>query len=468
MSNVTDEVYCSLNHQFRGELLRPSDHSYGQARAVWNGVVAKTPGLIARCADVRDVQSALRSAVSAGALTAVRCGGHSLAGYSTCDGGLVIDLSLLRYVTVEPEHRRVRFAGGCLLGNIDVATQLHGLAFPSGVVSHTGAAGLVLGGGFGWLTRYGGLSCDNVEEFTMVTVNGSIVRANNTENQDLFWALRGGGGNFGVVTEFQVKLHPVMSVVLGEAFCVGDQIPRLLQRWRDYMQEAPGRLKWNISLRVAPEADNIPAELRGRVVLSEAVLWVGDPDQGKRQVEQALALAKHVGISIRVMPFLELQTMADQEFPHGRRYYTKSGYLRTLDDTSIERMLESLETIPSPLTQIELAYLGGAAQSRAANETAFGPRSSPFVVNILGHWSDPSQDRTHVEWVRKLFQTLSPAMTPGVYTNFMSGDEESRNREAYGERWERLVVVKSKYDPGNFLRLNQNIIPRKSGSSPVD
>src|SRR5215469_15192827 len=327
MSKATDEVYCSLKRQFRGELLHPSDRNYEQARAVWNGMVARTPGLIARCVDVGDVQSVLRAAVSAGALTAVRCGGHSLAGYSTCDGGLVIDLSLLREVTVEPEHRLARFTGGCLLGNLDAATQRYGLAFPSGVVSHTGTAGLVLGGGFGWLTRYGGLSCDNVEEFTMVTLSGSVVRANSRENEDLFWALRGGGGNFGVVTEFQVKLHPVTSVVLGEGFCVGHEIPRLLQRWRDHMPEAPERLKWNISLRLAPDIANIPAELRGRAVLSEAVLWVGDPDEGKKYVEQALALAKHVGICIRVMQFLELQTMADHEFPCGRRYYTKSGYL---------------------------------------------------------------------------------------------------------------------------------------------
>ena len=233
------------------------------------------------------------------------------------------------------------------------------------------------------------------------------------------------------------------------------------------MAEAPERLKWNISLRVAPDADYIPAKLRGRAVLSEAVLWVGDPDEGKKYIEQAFASAKHVGIRTRVMTFLELQTMADDEFPHGRRYYTKSGYLEILDDRSIEKMVESLDTIPSPMTQIELAYLGGAAVNLAAEQTAFGPRCSPFVINILGHWSDPSEDGTHVEWVRKLFQRLSPAMTPGVYTNFMSGDEESRNREAYGERWERLVAVKSKYDPENFLRLNQNIIPRKSRSSPV-
>jgi hypothetical protein len=467
LKTTTDEVHSSLKRRFRGELLRPSDHGYEQASAIWNGMVRRTPGLIARCADVTDVQSALRAAAGTGLLTAVRCGGHSLAGHSTCDGGLVIDLSRLRKVTVEPKRRRARFDGGCLLGDVDAATQPHGLAFPSGVVSHTGVSGLVLGGGFGWLTRFGGLSCDNVEEFTMVTVDGSIVHASSGENSDLFWALRGGGGNFGVVTEFRVKLHPVTSVVLGEGFCLGDDIPRLLRRWREYMPEAPERLKWNVSLRMAPDADTVPAELRGRPVLSETVLWVGNPEEGKKYVEEAFALAQHVGVTHRVMPFLELQTIADLEFPHGRRYYTKSGYFQSLDDGSIERMVESLATIPSPMTQIELAYLGGAAQKVAADETAFGDRSSPFVINLLGHWSHTSEDTANIEWVRTLFQTLRSAMTPGVYINFMSGDEESRVREAYRERWERLVTVKSKYDPENFLRLNQNIPPRKTGAKSL-
>jgi hypothetical protein len=336
------------------------------------------------------------------------------------------------------------------------------LAFPAGVVSHTGASGLVLGGGFGWLTRYGGLSCDNVERFTMVTADGSVLIADTRENPDLFWALRGGGGNFGVVTEFEVKLHPVTIVMLGEGFCIGEEIPRLLRRWREFMPAAPERLKWNISLRVALDTEPFPAELRGQAVLSETILWVGTPEEGSRYIEQALSLSKHVGVTMRVMSFLELQTMADYEFPHGRRYYTKSGYFKSLDDGSIRRMVESLSTIPSPMTQIELAYLGGAAQKPTASETAFGDRSSPFVVNLLANWSDPREDAINVEWVRKLFQTLRPAMTPGVYINFMSGDEEDRVPEAYQQRWERLVAVKSKYDPQNLLRLNQNIPPRQS------
>ena len=221
MKAAIEETFTSLKGRFRGDLLRPHDETYVHARGIWNAMVARIPGLIARCADVADVQAAVRAASAAGALTAVRCGGHSLAGFSTCDGGLVIDLSRMRDVSVDREARRCRFAGGCLLGSIDVATQQDGLVFPSGVVSHTGAAGLVLGGGFGWLTRLHGLSADNVEGFTLVTADGSIVRAHGKENVDLFWALRGGGGNFGVITEFEVKLHPLTSVVLAEGIVPG-------------------------------------------------------------------------------------------------------------------------------------------------------------------------------------------------------------------------------------------------------
>ena len=464
MTKAVDEVYAALKRQFRGELLRPCDEGYEQARVIWNGMTRKTPGLIARCTEIADVQAALGVASAACLPTAVRCGGHSLAGHSTCDGGLVIDLSPMRAVTVEPERRAARFAGGCLLGNVDLATQPYGLAFPSGVVSHTGAGGLVLGGGFGWLTRYGGLACDNVEGFIMVMTDGYVVYADRRENTDLFWALRGGGGNFGVVTEFRVKLHPVSSVMLMEGFCAQDEIPNLLQRWRDFMPQAPQRLKWNISLHVGENRQTIPAELRGRPLLSSAVVWVDPQHEGETHIKRALSLAKHIGVTKRVISFLELQTMADHEFPHGWRYYTKSGYFKFIDDQSIERLVQSLATIPSPMIQIELAYLGGAAQQVAADETAFGDRSSPFVINILGKWSEASEDADNIAWIRTLFQTLRPAMVPGVHINFMSGDEAGRVPEAYREHWERLVIVKSKYDPKNLLHLNQNIPPRQVAS----
>jgi len=461
MINASDEVYSSLHRRFKGDLLRPADDGYEDARVIWNGMFDRTPGLIARCADVSDVQSAVRAASQTGILTAVRCGGHSLAGFSTCDGGLVIDLSRMRQVNVDPEARRAQFAGGCLLGSVDTATQKVGLVFPSGVVSHTGAAGLILGGGTGWLTRRFGLSCDNVEGFTLVTADSSIVQANAKENPDLFWALRGGGGNFGVVTEFEVKLHPLTSVVLAEGSTAEADIRSHLELWRDFMAEAPLDLKWNINLRLAPHREKVPVELRGHPVASSSLVWTGELEAGRPYLDRALSLCSPDSVSSKILSFTNLQTMADSDFPHGRRYYTKSGYFTYLDDTSIDRMMEAVSTMPSPETIIELAYLGGAAGQVAANETSFGDRSAPFVLTLLANWMEASADADNIAWVRGLFHTLRPAMKPGVYVNFMSGDEQDRVPEAYRERWDRMVAVKSHYDPSNFFRLNQNVPPRK-------
>jgi len=461
MVEASKEVYCSLHRRFKGDLLRPGESGYEDARTIWNGMVARTPGLIARCADETDVQSAVRAASEIGILTAIRCGGHSLAGFSTCDGGRVIDLSRMRQVTVDPDTRRATIAGGCLLGSIDAATQKAGLVFPSGVVSNTGASGLILGGGTGWLTRRFGLSCDNVEGFTLVTADGSVVRATSRENPDLFWALRGGGGNFGVVTEFEVKLHSLAAVVLAEGLTPEGKIRPLLECWRDFMAEAPLDLKWNIDLRLARHTKRVPVDLRGQPVASSSLIWTGDPEAGRRYLQRALSMCVPDSVSSRLISFIDLQTMADSDFPHGRRYYTKSGYFTYLDDGTIDRLLEAVTTIPSSETQIELAYLGGAAARIAARETAFGDRSAPFILNLLANWSDPSDDAGNISWIRGIFNKLRPAMKPGVYINFMSGDEQDRVPEAYHERWDRMVAVKLQYDPNNYFRLNQNVPPRK-------
>jgi len=461
MAEASKEVYGSLHQRFKGDLLRPGEIGYEEARVIWNGMVARTPGLIARCADVTDVQSAVRAASETGILTAIRCGGHSLAGFSTCDRGMVIDLSRMRQVTVDPDTRRARIAGGCLLGSIDAATQRAGLVYPSGVVSHTGAAGLILGGGTGWLSRRFGLSCDNVAAFTLVTADSSVVRASSKENSDLFWALRGGGGNFGVVTEFGVRLHPLTAVVLVEGLTPEGKIRGLLEFWRDFMADAPFDLKWNINLRLAPHTKRVPVELRGRPVASNSLIWTGEPEAGCRYLQPALSLCVPGSVSSRIISFADLQTMADFDFPDGRRYYTKSGYFTSLDDGTIDRFLEAVTTVPSSETQIELAYLGGAAARIPAHETAFGDRSAPFILNLLANWSGPSGDADNISWIRGVFNKLRPAMKPGVYVNFMSGDEQDRVPEAYHERWDRMIVVKSHYDPNNFFRLNQNVPPRK-------
>jgi hypothetical protein len=461
MLEAIEEAYFALRGRFKGDLLRPDHHSYEDARAIWNGMVANKPGLIARCADVSDVQNAVRIASAFGVLTAVRCGGHSLAGFSTCAGGLVIDLSKMRQVSVNPDLRRANFAGGCLLGSIDTATQQVGLVFPSGVVSHTGAAGLVLGGGTGWLTRRFGLSCDNVEGFTLVTADGSVVCCHSRENPDLFWALRGGGGNFGVVTEFEVRVHPLTSVTLAQGLCCEDDMRKLLEFWRGYMADAPIDLKCNIDLRrLAPNDKQVPADIRGRPVASSSVVWTGAPEVADRHLQPLLSICRPDSVSRRVVSFIHLQTMADSCFPHGQRYYTKSGYFMNLDDATIDRLLEAAISLPSPGTQIELAYLGGAVSQLAASETAFGDRSAPFILNLLANWSEASADDVHMSWVRGLFQKLRPSMRAGVYVNFMSGDEQDRVPEAYQERWDRMVAIKTHYDPHNFFRLNQNVPPK--------
>jgi len=462
MSGAIEEVHSSLRGQFHGDLLRPGDTEFYEARRIWNGMVARKPALIARCTGVPDVQAVIRSARAAGVFPAIRCGGHSLAGFSSCEDGLVIDLTRMRQVHVDETNRRARFSGGCLLGTVDTATQAAGLVFPAGVVSHTGAGGLVLGGGTGWLNRLHGLSCDNVEGFTLVVADGSVLRASATENPDLFWALRGGGGNFGVVTDFEVRLHPLTAVLFGTALHFGDDIPRVLQSWRDFMPESPDNLRWGFSLTIAPDSDNVPSHVRGLPVASASALWAGDLEEGRRFVDHVLSFSNPVAVTKEVLPFLKLQTMADWEFPHGRRYYTKSGYFKSFTDHSIHSMVEALATIPSPTSQIELAYLGGAAARVPADETAFGDRGAPFVVNLLGNWPHAEDDSANVAWVRSLFAKLQPAMVPGVYVNFMSGDEDDRVPEAYRNRWEQLVAVKTRHDPKNFFRMNQNVRPQEN------
>jgi len=459
MNNAVAELARALAGDFKGDLLLPGDPQFGAARGIWNARAARTPALIARCADPADVSAAVRRASSLGVLTAVRCGGHSLAGFGCCDGGLVIDLSRMRRVSVDPIARRARAEGGCLLGTVDNATQEAGLVFPAGVVSHTGAGGLILGGGTGWLTRIFGLSCDNVESYTLVAASGDLLRASARENPDLYWALRGGGGNFGVVTEFELRLHPLTHVTLANAWWLGDDILSVVRDWRDFMPSAPDELKWNLSLRLAPPTSGIPAPVRGKPALNGTALWVGGLKQGQSFLDHIASLGHPIAATQETISFLKLQTMADADFPHGRRYYTKSGFLQTLTDNSIERMIAALPAIPSPNTQIELAYLGGACGRVGASETAFGDRGAPFIMNLLADWPDAERDAANVEWVRDLFVALRPAMRPEVYINFMSGDEADRVQEAYHDRWDRLVAVKTRFDPANFFRVNQNIPP---------
>ena len=292
-------------------------------------------------------------------------------------------------------------------------------------------------------------------------VDGSIVRADAEENADLFWALRGGGGNFGVVTEFELKLHPLKSVVLAEGLTPESHIRQLLECWRDFMADAPFDLKWNLDLRVAPYNQKVPTQLRGRPVAASSLVWTGAPEAAHPYFGRAFSLCHPDSARSQIMSFLSLQTMADSDFPHGRRYYTKSGFFQYLEDVTIDRFVDALATIPSPETQIELTYLSGSAGQVAADETAFGDRSAPFVTNLLANWTGASEDELHIAWIRSVFRMLRPSMRPGVYVNFMSGDEQDRVPEAYQRRWERMVAIQTLYDPDNFFRLNQNVRPQK-------
>lgn len=459
------ELSRALRAGWHGELLSPGDRDFNRLSRIWNAAAQREPGLITRCRDTEDVRRAVRAASRAGVLTAIRCGGHSLAGHGSCAGGLVVDLSPMRQVSLDAARLRARFQGGALLGTVDEATQRAGLVFPAGVVSHTGAGGLVLGGGTGWLSRLFGLSCDNVLGFELVTAGGDCLRVTERERPDLFWALRGGGGNFGVVTEFTVRLHRLTSVLLATSYCFGDDIPRVIRHWRRLMPTAPEALKWNLSLRLAPSTGTtLPRRYQKQPTLSIAAAWFGEAAQGRRIMDRIFSAGQHFDRSQRTVSFVALQTMADADFPAGRRYYTKSGYFRELRDDATETMVEALAMVPSPRTQIELSYLGGAAGRVGAAETAFGNRSAPFIVNLLGDWRWAADDAANTSWVRELFARLRPAMAPGVYVNFMSGDEDQRVLEAYHDRWDRLVTVKSRYDPANFFRRNQNIPPVPAAS----
>src|SRR5580704_12316077 len=313
-----EDFWETIRGKFKGDLIRQGHPEFRETSKIWNAMAARAPGAIARCADAADIQLIVRYAQEAGVLTAVRCGGHSLAGFGTCDGGLVIDLSRLRQVEVDATTRRAKFAGGCLLGTVDSATQRHGLVFPAGVVSHTGAGGLVLGGGTGWLTRLHGLSCDNVVGFTIVAADGSLLRASESDNAELFWALRGGGGNFGVVTEFEVRLHPLTSVLLASSYCHQDDTKRVLQDWREFMPGAPDELKWNISVVLAPNDDRAPEEIRGKPALILSVVWFGDEAEGVRHVNRIFSIGKQFNRKKESISYLALQTMADADFPRGR------------------------------------------------------------------------------------------------------------------------------------------------------
>jgi FAD/FMN-containing dehydrogenase len=451
---------AGLQDGFRGELLRPQDPGYEAARKVWNGSISRFPALIARCAGVADVIAAVKFAKDSGLLVAVRGGGHSFPGLSVCDGGLVIDLSLMKGIRVDPEARTVRAQAGVLLGELDRETQEFGLAVPSGIVTHTGLSGLALGGGINWLMRKYGLTIDQLLSVDLVTAEGELVKASETENPDLFWGVRGGGGNFGIVTEFTFRLNPVGPIVLaGPIFWLMEESPNVLRFYREWIAEAPDELMTIVIHRKAPPLPFVPRELHGKLVVGVVCCYAGAVEEGEQVVKPLKEFGSPVLDLCVPKPFLAHQGMFDASFQHGWWYYMRACDVAELTDEVIDITVEHSLRINSPLTAFPIWQLGGAVARVGEDETAFGGRGAGHTFNITASTETAEGFDEEREWVRNFWSALEPYHT-SVYVNFLMEEGEERVRQAYGaKKYDRLKALKRRYDPDNLFRLNQNISP---------
>ena len=448
-----------LETSFGGQLVAPADPSYDQDRRIWNGSIDRFPALIARCAGVADVIAAVQFARQTGLRVAVRGGGHSFPGLSVCDGGLVIDLSPMRGIRVDPEARTARAQAGVLLGELDRETQAFGLAVPSGIVTHTGVAGLTLGGGIGWIMRKHGLTVDQLVGVDVVTAGGEFVKASETENPDLFWGVRGGGGNFGIVTEFEFRLNALGPTVLaGPVFWAMEQSPQVLRFYREWIAEAPDELMTLVVHRKAPPLAFVPPELHGKPVVAVVCCYAGPVEDGERVLRPLKAYGSPVLDLCVPKPYLAHQAMFDPTFPHGRWYYFRACDVAELSDAVIDITVEHSLRIKSPHTAFPIWQLGGAVE-RSGGATAFSGSTSGHTFNINGATETAEGFEEERDWVRSFWSALEP-YHQSVYANFLMDEGEDRVREAYGaEKYERLRALKRRWDPDNFFRLNQNIPP---------
>lgn len=452
-----------LRIAMRGSLLRPGSLGYDEARVVFNGMFDRHPALIARCRGVADVVDAVRFARERDLLTAVRGGGHSVAGNSTCDRGLVIDLSLMNAVTVDLKRRVARVQGGATWADVDRETQAFGLATPGGIVSHTGVAGLTLNGGIGWLRNKYGLSCDNVVSAEVVTARGEILTASTSENADLFWAIRGGGGSFGVVTSFEFALHPVGPAV-GTVFSMYPMaaIRNVLKQWREWVASAPDEAATEIVAWTPPPAASLPPAVHDREVVIAAGVWAGDPQEGMRLLQPLREFGNPLGEIAGVTSYRSVQSAFDPFFPNTGEVmsYWKSLYLHDLSEAAIKIIADRAENRSSPSTMVLVEHLGGALRRVHPNENAFATRDAAFLMNFMGDWRDARETPRHVAWVRQAWNRLVPHSTGTVYLNYLgseNGEVDTLVRSAFGSNYDRLVEIKAKYDPTNFFQLNPNI-----------
>ena len=435
----------------RGRVLRPGDEAYDDVRQVWNRLIDRRPAIIARCAGVSDVINCVDFARANRLLVSVRGGGHNIAGSGVCDGGLMIDLSLMKGVRVDPARRTARAEPGLIWGEFDHETQAFGLATTGGVVSMTGIAGLTLGGGIGWIMGKCGLTCDNLLSCDVVTADGKLIKASATENPDLLWGLKGGGGNFGIVTSFEYQLHPVGPTVLGGAIVYPfSQTKELFKFYREYVETTPDELTTMIGITTSPNGDP---------VASVAVCYAGPMENGEHALGPLREFGQPLIDQIGPMPYMQVQSARDAKNVPGPRHYWKDNFLTEISDSAIDVMVECFSAVPSKQTAVTLARLGGAVGRVPKDETAFYHRDMAYDLIILSGWDDPSDSENNIRWTDDFWEALRTGMPPAVYMNDLGDEGEDRIRDAYGGNYKRLAALKNKFDPFNFFRLNQNIKP---------
>lgn len=452
----------TLSRELIGELILPEDDRYDEARAVWNGMIDRRPGMIVRCRGATDVIHAVNFVRENNLELSVRGGGHNVAGAAVRESAVSIDLSEMNQVSVDPEGERATVEAGATLGDVDAATQEHGLAVPLGVVSATGVAGLALHGGYGWLTRQYGLTADNMVSAEVVTANGDLLTADMENNPDLLWALRGGGGNFGIVTSFEFRAYPVGPEVWFAATMYPAEVGREgLRFYREFVQSAPKELGAIAFYWSAPDEEPIPKDFRGRPVFMFAGCYTGPVHDGEKAVRPLREFDKPVADLSGKMPYVEVQQFLDEDYPNGRNYYWKSTYLRGLEDELIDAIARYAAERPSPLTSIDVWSLGGAVQRYGSADSPLIHRRAPFLLAIESNWEDSSRNEENVEWTREAFQDLSRFSDGGTYLNFPGFAEEGEEmlRGAYGPNYKRLRRIKAKYDPDNLFHGHLNIAP---------
>lgn len=451
-----------LRGGLRGDVLLPDEAGYDDARAVWNGMIDRRPGLVARCLGVSDVVAGVNFAREHGLLLSIKGGGHNISGLAVSDGGFLLDLSAMRGVWVDPEKRVARAQAGCTLGDVDRETQVHGLAAVLGFVSQTGIAGLTLGGGFGYLTRRHGWTCDNVRSMEVVTAGGRVITASRSENADLFWGLCGGGGNFGVVTSIEFNLFPVGPEIVGGAIAWHARDAKdVLEMYRAVMAAAPPELVCVAGLRIAPPAPWIQPQAHGKPIVLILVCHSGSEEEGERLVARIKSFGAPVGDVVQRRPYVTQQNLLDATQPKGRRYYWKSEYLPHIEPDMLAAAMEHGSRIRSPFSAILLFPLDGPLNDLPNDHSPVGNRDAAMVFNIAASWDDAAEDDEHIEWARAAWRDMRRFSTGGTYINFLTQEEgEERIRAAYGQNYERLMDVKTVWDPDNLFRMNKNILPR--------